>query len=117
MKSPTSVKEVQALNGRLAALTRFISRSADNLAPFFHTLKNNKTFEWTNECKEAFKKLKVYLATPPILTRPEAGETLYLYLVASQRAVSSVLIREENDVRKPVYFTSQTLQGAELRYQ
>ena len=28
-----------------------------------------------------------------------------------------VLIREENDTQKPIYFTSRTLQGAELRYQ
>ena len=42
MKSPANVKEVQALNDRLAVLTRFISRLVNNLAPFFHTLKNNK---------------------------------------------------------------------------
>ena len=68
MKSPTSVKDVQALNDRLAAFTRFISRLIDNFAPFFHVLKNNKTFEWTNKCEEAFKKLKDYLVTLPILT-------------------------------------------------
>ena len=116
-EKPDKRKRSQMLNGRLIALTRFISRSAGNLVPFFHTFKNNKTFEWTNECEEAFKRLKVYLATPPILTRPEAGETLYLYLAASQRAVSSVLIREENDIQKSVYFTSRTLQGVDLRYQ
>ena len=97
MKSPTSIKKVQALNNRLATLTRFISRSTDNFTHFFYTLKNNKTFEWTNECEEAFTKLKSYLATPPILTRPELGETLYIYLVASPKAISSILIREDND--------------------
>ena len=56
------------LNRKLAALTQFISRSIDNHASFFNLLKNNKTFEWTNECEEAFKKIKDYLATPPILT-------------------------------------------------
>ena len=106
MKSPTNVKEVHALNSRLVALIQFISRSADNFAHFFHVLKNNKTFEWTNECEEAFKKLKDYLATPSILTRSEAGETLYLYLVASNQAVSLVLIKEEKDNQNAVYFTS-----------
>ena len=80
-------------------------------------LKNNKIFEWTKECEEAFKKLKIYLATPLILIRPELGETLYLYLAASHKAVSSVLIRVDNDNQKPIYFTSQTLQGAKIRYQ
>ena len=94
------------LNGKLIALTRFIFKSTNNFAPLFHSLKKNKTFEWTNECKEAFKKLKIYLATPPILTRPEIGETLYVYLATSHKAVSLVLIREDNNNQKPVYFTS-----------
>ena len=35
MKSPTCVKEVQMLNGRLAAHNRFISRFTDKCMPFF----------------------------------------------------------------------------------
>ena len=94
---------------QIGNLIRFISKLVDNFAPFFDTLKNNKTFIWTNKCEEAFKKLKVYLATSLILTQLEIGETLYLYLVASNKEVSSILIREENDNQKPVYFTGQTL--------
>ena len=48
MKSPTSVKEVQKLTGCVAALGRFLSKSADKCLPFFKTLKQNK-FEWTRE--------------------------------------------------------------------
>jgi len=44
------------------------------------------------------------------------GEKLYLYLVVSNRAVSSALIREEGNVQKPVYYTSQAFQGAEASY-
>ena len=45
------------------------------------------------ECDSAFKDLKSYLASPPILTRPNLGEDLYMYLAVSDHAVSSVLIR------------------------
>lgn len=41
----------------------------------------------------AFKDLKSYLASPLVLSRPELEEDLYLYLVVSNHAVSSVLIR------------------------
>ena len=68
MKSLAKVKEVQALNGRSAALTQFISKSTNNYASLFNLLENNNTFEWMNECEETFKKLKDYLATPSILT-------------------------------------------------
>ena len=48
MAPPTSIKEVQSLNGKVAALNRFISRVTDKCLPFFYTLK--KSFEWTAEC-------------------------------------------------------------------
>jgi hypothetical protein len=75
-----------------------------------------KTFVWSNECEEAFGQLKEYLVNPPLLSSPEEGEILYLYLAVSPSAVSSVLIREESGVQKPVYFTSKALHGAEERY-
>ena len=52
MTSPRSVKEVQKLTGRIAALNRFVSRATDKCLPFFKTLK--QAFQWTDECEEAF---------------------------------------------------------------
>ena len=46
---PKNVKEVQSLNGKVAALNRFVSRATDKCLPFFCTLK--KSFEWTAECQ------------------------------------------------------------------
>ena len=57
---PKTVKEVQSLNGKIAALNRFVSRAMDKCLPFFHTLK--RPFEWTDECQQAFENLKVYLS-------------------------------------------------------
>ena len=53
---------------------------------------------WTDECEEAFKKLKEYLVTPPILTWPELGEVLYIYLATLDKVMSSVLIKKEGDL-------------------
>ena len=80
MKSPSTVREVQKLTGRLAALNRFLSKSAERSLPFFKTLRGGKRFEWTKECEEAFQNLKNYLKEVPLLTRPEEGESLYMYL-------------------------------------
>ena len=44
------------------------------------------------------------------------GEKLFLYLAVSNTAVSSTLIREDGNVQKPVYYTSQAFQGAEASY-
>ena len=47
LQSPRNPKEVQKLSGMIAALNRFISRSADRCRPFFLLLKKWKRFEWT----------------------------------------------------------------------
>ena len=39
VKSPKTVKEVQSLIGKVAALNRFISRATDKCMPFFKVLK------------------------------------------------------------------------------
>ena len=38
MKSPERIKDVQSLTGRIAALSRFISKSIDKCVPFFNLL-------------------------------------------------------------------------------
>ena len=43
-----NVKEVQSLNGKIAALNRFMSRATDKCLLFFRTLK--KSFELIAEC-------------------------------------------------------------------
>lgn len=73
MQSPSNVKEVQQLTGRVSSLSRFMSKSADRALPFFKCLKKNDKFQWTVECEETFARLKEFLTTPPILCRPTLG--------------------------------------------
>ena len=117
MRSLTLVKEVQQLTGRMAALSRFISAGGEKEHPYFQCLKRNSRFAWTDECEAAFIKLKEYLATPPVLCKPVADVPLRLYFTVTERAISSVLVQEQDQTQKPIYFVSKALQGAETRYQ
>ena len=54
-----TVKAVQSLNGKVAALNRFVSKATNKCLPFFRVLR--KCFEWTDECQKAFEDLKKYL--------------------------------------------------------
>ncbi|KAK4404920.1 hypothetical protein Sango_0860600 [Sesamum angolense] len=67
----TSINEVQRLTGRMAALSRFISKSAEMGLLFFRILR---------------------------------------------KAVSSMLVREEDGAQTPIYYVSKVLSGAECRY-
>ena len=105
--APNSKKEIQRLTGWLAALGCFISRFTDRLKPFFTTLRGASRAEWGEECDRAFVAIKQYLTEPPILASPEAGDTLYLYLAASNIVVSAALFKECGDVKlRPVFFVS-----------
>ena len=102
---PRTVKEVQSLNGKIAALNRFVSKATDKCLPFFRTLR--KSFEWTDECQKAFEDLKKYLSSPPLLSPSKPGEELYLYIAVSQVAVSAALVREEEGTQHPINFVSR----------
>ena len=44
MQPPLNTQEIQLLTGRIAALSRLVSRSSDKCQPFFQVLK--KAFHW-----------------------------------------------------------------------
>lgn len=47
-------KEVMSLAGRVATLSRFVSRVIDYCAPFFDMLKGSKKFKWIDKYEQAF---------------------------------------------------------------
>ncbi|KAL0378416.1 UNVERIFIED_CONTAM: hypothetical protein Sradi_3147100 [Sesamum radiatum] len=116
MEPPTNINEVQRLTGRIVALSRFISKSAEKGLPFFKTLRKVKNFEWIEECQQAFKDLKTYLEKLPLLVKPVPGDTLYLYISSKLQAVSSILVREEEGNQTLIYCVSKVLNGVESRY-
>ncbi|KAI5327243.1 hypothetical protein L3X38_026639 [Prunus dulcis] len=117
MTIPKTVKDIQSLTGRVAALTRFIFKATDRCAPFFKALKGTKrNITWTAECETAFSELKEYMGRALLLSTPEHGDILVVYLSISASAVSSVLIRSKDNAEHPVHYVSKALQDAEVRY-
>jgi hypothetical protein len=49
MEDPKTKKDIQKLNGRVAALNIFISRSAERSLSFFKALKGKGAIEWVPE--------------------------------------------------------------------
>lgn len=98
LPSPKTLKEFQSLNGKLASLNRFLSKSAEKSLPFFKTLKKcikKSDFRWTPEAEQAFKELKRHIAELPTLIAPHPKEELIMYLSASVKAISAVLLAKE----------------------
>ncbi|XP_058725992.1 uncharacterized protein LOC131597305 [Vicia villosa] len=105
------------LEAKFISEAKFVAKSAQHALPLFKLLRKETAFEWTEECERALFHLKQALSSPLVLSRPEAGEILYLYLAVSTEAVSTALIRETPEGQKPIYFTSKALQGPKVKYQ
>ncbi|GJS19893.1 reverse transcriptase domain-containing protein [Tanacetum coccineum] len=119
LPSPRTIKEVQSLNGKLASLNRFLSKSAEKSLPLFKTLKKcikKSDFHWTTEAEQAFKQLKQHLSELPLLVAPKPKEELIVYLSATHGSISAVLMTEMGTVQTSVYFISRALQGPKLNY-
>jgi hypothetical protein len=94
MQDPVSVKDVQKLTGRVAALNRFIPKAAERSLPFFQVLRSAKNFQWSEPQKRAFQELKDYLSNMTKLCPPEPKSPLLLYVSASSSAISAVLVKK-----------------------
>ena len=74
------------------------------------------------EANKAFAELKQFLTTPPVMTAPQAGETLLIYIAATNHVVSTAIVVEREEARhaykvqRPIYFISEVLNKSKARY-
>ncbi|GKA36512.1 reverse transcriptase domain-containing protein [Tanacetum coccineum] len=112
------LKDVQKLNGKLASLNIFLSKSVEKSLSFFKTLKKctkKSDFQWTAKAEAVFKEMKKFIAKLPTLTAPMEKEELIVYLAAVQEAVSAFLMTEKEAKQMPVYFVSRALQDHPIK--
>ena len=98
----------------MAALSRFISRSAERALPFFKILKKAGPMKWTPEAEAALQDLKRYLSSTPTLVAPKPQEKLLLYIAATNQVVTAALVaeREADDEPATTADPSSDKQGA-----
>ncbi|GJY82337.1 putative nucleotidyltransferase, ribonuclease H [Tanacetum coccineum] len=70
-EQPKMLKDIQSLNGKLAALSQFLSKGAERSLPFFKVLKSctdKKNIQWTKEAAGTLQEMKKLVETLPTLT-------------------------------------------------
>ena len=100
LAKPKCINDVQRLAGRIAALSRFVSRLGEKAIPLYQMLKKTDNFVWSDAANEAFEDLKRQLANPPVLAASVDKEPLLLYVAANARAVSVAIVVERKEARK-----------------
>ena len=94
IEAPRRVKDVRQLVGCVAALSRFISKSAERALSFFKILKKAGPMKWTPEAEAALQDLKRYLSSLPTLVAPRPQEPLLLYVAATNQLASATLVAQ-----------------------
>ncbi|GKA55728.1 reverse transcriptase domain-containing protein [Tanacetum coccineum] len=93
LDQPRTLKDIQSLNGKLAALSRFLSKGTKRSLAFFKVLKgfkDKKSIQWTTEADKALEKMNKLVQALPTLTAPRVGETLTIHLAASKESIRRV---------------------------
>jgi hypothetical protein len=109
MQPPKTLQHVQQLIGRLAVLSRFISKLGEKALPFYQLLQKMDNFTWTEEAQATFNDLKCRLSTSLVLVTPREKEPMLLYIAATNQVISSALVvkraeyGKEHGVQRPVY--------------
>ncbi|KAK1641965.1 hypothetical protein QYE76_059770 [Lolium multiflorum] len=97
IKRPTCLKDVQRLTGCVAAISRFVSRLGEKALPLYKLLKKTDKFVWDDAADAALRGLKEILTSPPILAAPAESEPMLLYLAATNKVISLVIVVERKE--------------------
>jgi ribonuclease HI len=111
----------------LASLSQFVSRLGEKAMPLYQLMKKTDHFIWSQLADDAFNNLKSALSTAPILAAPILAaptprEPMLLYIAATPRVISVVIVVEHTEegkelpVQRPVYYLSEVLTLSKQNY-
>lgn len=114
---PSSLRQLQSLQGKANFLRRFIPNYAEVTKGFTWLLKQNTTFYWDEIAQKYFDALKHALTHAPLLHPPNYNQDYFLYLAASHSTIGMVLVQEDEfGTEHVIYYLSRTLNPTELKY-
>lgn len=114
--TPTNVSEVRSFCGLANYYGKFVHNMAGTLSPLYKLLQKGIEFDWSEECEQAFKRIKAAIVSDNILCHFDPELPLVLSCDASNVGIGAVLSHRVNGELKPIAFASRTLSKAESNY-
>ena len=88
---PLNVQELHSFLGLCSYYRRFVRDFAKMAKPLHSLTQKNASFKWTEECQEAFVKLKEHLSQSPVLIYPDSSSEFILDTDVSHLAIGAAL--------------------------
>ena len=79
LATPECINDVQRLGGRIAALSRFISRLGEKAIPLYQLLRKTDNFVWSDAANEAFEESRSWLIRRFLLLRLTKSHCCYMW--------------------------------------
>ncbi|PIK45095.1 hypothetical protein BSL78_18048 [Apostichopus japonicus] len=120
--TPKSVKDVRCFLGLAGFYRRFVQDFSKIAAPLHGLTRIPKNenkhpvkfkFEWTEECQDAFIKLKSCLSSLPILAYADHSLPFLLYTDASNLGLDAILSQVQGEQERVIAYTSRSLRESE----
>jgi hypothetical protein len=115
---PTTVKQVRSFLGFGNFYRRFIRKFSELAQPLNNLLKKATSFNWTQECQDAFESMKARFIAEPVLMMPDHSRPFQIESDASKYASGAVLTQlDSNGDKHPIAYYSRTFTQAERNYE
>jgi len=112
MPNPTTVQEVQSLQGTVGYLSRFLPNLSSVMEPIRSLTLKDTEWVWSSAQEEAMKEVKRLVTSAPVLAYYDPKKELTLQTDASKSGLGAVLTQEG----RPIAYASRAMTTTEQRY-
>jgi hypothetical protein len=112
MDRPSSVTDIQRLNGMVNYLARYMPKLSAVMQPMMLLTRKDQTWVWGPEQESALNEVKTLLTQAPILAYYDVTKPLTIQCDASEKGLGAALLQDG----KPIAYASRALRENETRY-
>ena len=116
LEPPKTVRDCRKFCGMVNFLTTFLKNLQKILIPIYNLTRKNTKFLWTDECQNAFDRIKALLSCPPILQMPDMVGMFRLMSDTSILAAGAALYQYQGAAFYIVGYNSKKLPKAVQNY-
>ena len=103
--APTDKREVIRFIGMAGYYRKFCCNFSVVAEPLTSLLQEREKFTWSEECQQAFEKIKSLLLSAPVLKAPDFEKPFKLQVDASDVGIGAVLLQEsQQGIDHPVSY-------------